>query len=76
MSKGTEEPKAELRCVDCGRPLLQEGLLSRWGPCHFCNKPVCFDCSHYVATRVKGLYVEYVDVHRTCNKCHPHLGPQ
>jgi hypothetical protein len=75
MTNQPEKSKDEIKCVDCSRILLPEEELRKWGPCQSCNKPVCFNCSHYIAARVKGLYEEYMEVRRTCSKCHPRAKP-
>jgi len=49
-------------CVDCRRVLKPEDEQRTWGKCSHCQKPVCFECSHYRAVFKKSLYIgSYVE---------------
>jgi len=62
--------KEKLVCVDCGRKLLPKEKESKWHLCHHCDKPVCFDCTHYEGILKDSLYMPYVEVIRLCRKCY------
>jgi len=67
-----EKKKEEkLVCVDCGRILKPEEEGYTWGRCQFCQKPVCFEDTHYRAVYKRGLYLDnYVEAIRLCKKCY------
>lgn len=64
-----EEITSDLRCGECGRLLTHDDEERKWAKCRFCGKPVCFDCIRYIGTTVKGPYMAYVEVIRTCGEC-------
>lgn len=59
------------KCSTCGKELLPNDLGKNWRKCHFCGEPMCFDDTHYLSVRVKGLYNDYLDVVPVCKKCYP-----
>jgi LRP1 type putative zinc finger protein len=65
---------ARLECEDCGRQLHLQDEERTWARCRFCNKAICFDCIRYVGTTVSGLFMNYVEVMRTCNSCYIEKG--
>jgi len=62
---------ADTICLKCGRELSGESYKITWKQCHFCDKPICFNCIHYFGTHLTGLYSSYVDVRGVCEKCMP-----
>ena len=70
----THEREASLRCVDCGREILPRDEERTWAKCRFCGKPVCFGCIRYLGTTVRGPFMYYVEVMRTCNTCYVRRG--
>jgi len=62
--------KKKLVCVACGRILEPEEEGRIWGKCTHCQKPVCFDCSHYRAIYKKSMYLDsYAEAIRLCKRC-------
>lgn len=63
--------KEKLVCFDCGRALKLEEENYTWGKCNYCQKPICFECSHYRAVYKKTLYLgDYAEAIRLCKKCY------
>ena len=61
----------KLKCSTCGKELLPKDLGKKWRRCHFCEAPICFNDTHYLGVRVKGLYTDYLDVVSVCKECYP-----
>jgi len=71
VKKVSEKKEEKLVCVDCGRTLKPEEENYTWGRCTYCQKPVCFECSHYRAVYKQSLYLEnYVEAVRVCRRCY------
>lgn len=66
-----ETTASSLTCTDCGRAILPHDEERTWARCRFCGKAVCFHCIRYVPRRVKGPFMDYVEVMRACNECYP-----
>jgi|Deesub1362B_J571_1020462.scaffolds.fasta_scaffold00140_16 hypothetical protein len=56
----------EMKCKTCGRALKTEDEGIIWRRCEICKTPVCFNDIHYMGTKVKGLYKDYIMVIPVC----------
>ena len=74
MTALNEKGTSSLKCVDCGRTLQPRDEERKWASCRFCGKPVCFSCIRYVGTTIRGSYMSYVEVLRTCKTCYVQRG--
>jgi len=61
---GVEKSEAKdekIVCVDCDRVLQPEEKGRSWDTCHFCQKPICSNCTPYRKT-YKAFWL--------CKRCH------
>ncbi len=64
--------EAEYECVVCHTPLRENDRLITWRPCHFCGRPVCFNCIHYFGYGHTATGGSQISVFGVCDECMPH----
>ena len=74
MSAVDENTTSSLKCADCGRAVPPNDEERKWARCRFCGKPICFECVRYVGTTIRGVFMDYVEVMRTCDNCYVRRG--